>query len=186
MESIEFGREINYVPMAISAAIGVVVGIIVAIFTHSALLAVILGITVLVVCALLFARSLSDFYGYWEIDDESISEYNYQNFSVKFQSILMPFSEDQMTFKLTDIKELTVIVGKGMNAPSNILGGSFNAPKKIMFHLPTPYYLELKLRDGRTVNLDLSVDADDSEAIAYVIALICDRAGIEAGIVKQA
>jgi len=171
--------------MIISLVVGVVVGALIEIFSHQLMLAVILGVTALVVCALLFARSMTDFYGYWSIDDENIQSYNYQNFSVRFQSVLFPFSEDKDKFKLTDIKALEVVVGKEMNAPANILGGSFKAPQKIMFNLPTPYYLELSLKDGRTINLDLSADWDDTETIQYIIALICDKANIEAGIVKQ-
>lgn len=185
MDSIEFGRKINYVPMTISLAVGVIVGLVIAVFAHQALLAVILGITVIVICALIFAKSLSDLYGYWELTEEGIRCYDYLNFSVKFQSVLMPFSEDQMTFKYDDIKSLRVVVGREMNAPANILGGSFYAPKKIMFNLPTPYYLEIKLKDGREVNLDLSADWDDTETIEYVIAVICDRAEIGAEMVKQ-
>jgi len=185
MDSIAFGQKINSTPMIVSWVVGIVVGLLIAIFGHQMLLAVILGVTALVICALLFARSMADFYGYWSIDDEGISSHNYQNMSVRFQSVLFPFSEDKDEFKLTDIKALKIVVGKEMNAPANILGGSFNAPEKIMFHIPTPYYLELKLKDGRTVNLDLSADWDDTETIEYVIALICDRANIEAEIVKQ-
>jgi hypothetical protein len=44
MDSIEFGRKINYVPMTISLAVGVIVGLVIAVFAHQALLAVILGI----------------------------------------------------------------------------------------------------------------------------------------------
>ncbi|CAJ1182007.1 hypothetical protein CPR19088_GLDEOEPO_01561 [Companilactobacillus paralimentarius] len=185
MDKIEFGRKINYVPMTVSLVTGLVVGLLIYIFTKIVLLAVILGITALVIVALLYARSMTDFYGYWEVNDEGIRTYNYQNFSVRLQSVLLPFSESQFAFKFADIKSLTVVVGKGMNAPANILGGSFNAPKKIMFHLPTPYYLELKLNDGREVNLDLSADWDDSETIEYVIAVICSEAGIPAEIIKQ-
>ncbi|WP_119327436.1 hypothetical protein [Companilactobacillus musae] len=185
MESIDFGRKINYVPMTVSLIIGLLVGILVFVFSKQALLAVILGIAGLVVVALLFARSMTDFYGYWKVTDKGIESYNYQNFSVRFQSALLPFSEDPLKIKFQDIKGLTVIVGKDMNAPANILGGSFSAPKKIMFHLPTPYYLELKLKDGREINLDLSADWDDSETIEYVLAVICDQAGIGAEIVKQ-
>ncbi|MQS75786.1 hypothetical protein [Companilactobacillus halodurans] len=186
MESIEFGQKINYVPMAISWGIGLIIGLGIAFFTHLVLLAVILGVTFLVISGLVFARTLSDFYGYWEVDNNGIKSFDYQNFAVRFQSILMPFSEDQFIFKFSDIKALTVVVGKDMNAPANVLGGSFNAPKKIIFNLPTPYYLRVQLKDSREVNLDLSVDWEDSEAIQYVIAMICDKANIGADIVKQA
>lgn len=185
MESIDFGRKINYVPMTISLVVGLIVGGGIFIFAHQALLAVILGVTFLVITALIYAWVFSDFYGYWQLGETGIKDYNYQNFAVRFQSVLFPFSDDQIDFKYTDIKHLTVIVGKEMNAPANILGGSFNAPKKIMFNIPTPYYLELELKDSRTVNLDLSMDWEDSELIEYAIAVICDQAGIEAGIVKQ-
>lgn len=185
MDSIEFGRKINYVPMTVSLVVGLVVGVLVFVFTKVALLAVLLGIAALVIIALLYARSMNDFYGYWEINDEGIRSYDYQNLSIRLQSVLFPFSESQLDFKFKDIKSLTVVVGKEMNAPSNILGGSFNAPKKIMFHLPTPYYLELKLNDGRQINLDLSADWDDSETIEYVIAVICSEADIPAEIIKQ-
>lgn len=185
MESIGFGRKINYVPMIISLVVGIIVGLITLIFTHAALLAVILGVTGLVVSALLFAQSMSDFYGHWEINDKEIKARNYQNFAVRFQTVLIPFIEDEVKIKYSDIKALTVVVGKNMNAPANILGGSFYAPKKIMFHLPTPYYLNLKLKDGREANLDLSADWDDSETIEYIIALICSEAEIGAEIVKQ-
>jgi len=185
MDRIEFGQKINNVPMMISWGVGIIVGLLIAIFAHQVLIGVILGITVLVLCALLFTRSMADFYGHWSIDDKNIIFHNYQNFSIRFQSVLFPFGEDKDELQLTDIKALKVVVGKDMNAPANILGGSFNAPEKIMFHLPTPYYLEIQLKDGRTVNLDLSADWDDTETIEYVIALICDRADIEAGIVKQ-
>ena len=186
MDSIEFGRKINYTPMAISWGVGIVVGLLIGIFAQQWLMAVILGVTLIVVIALVFAKIFSDFYGYWEINDKGISSYNYQNFSVRVQSVLMPFSEDKQSFKFGDIKALTVIVGKEMNAPANILGGSFYAPKKIMFNLPTPYYMELKLKDGREVNLDLSADWDDSETIEYVLAVICTEAEIQPEILKQA
>jgi len=185
MNNIEFGQRINYTPMIVSLVVGIIVGAIIQIVTHQFMLAIILGIAALVICGLLFARSMTDFYGYWSIDDQGIKSHNYQNMSVRFQSVLFPFSDDKDEFKFTDIKSLEVVVGKEMNAPANVLGGSFKAPKKIMFHLPTPYYLDLKLNDGREVNLDLSADWDDTETIAYVIALICDKANIEAGIIKQ-
>lgn len=185
MDKIEFGRKVNYVPMTVSFVTGLVVGVLIFVFTKIMLLAVILGITALVVVALLFARSMSDFYGYWEINDEGIRSYDYLNFSIRLQSVLFPFSESQLDFKFKDIKSLTVVVGAEMNAPSNVLGGSFYAPKKIMFHLPTPYYLDLKLIDGRVVTLDLSADWDDTETIEYVIAVICSEADIPADIVKQ-
>lgn len=185
MDSIEFGRKINYVPMIVSWVVGILVGLVITVFTHQILLAVILGVTFLVITALIFAKTLSDFYGYWEVTNDGIRCYDYQNFGVKFQSVLMPFSEDKMSFKFVDVKSLRVIVGREMNAPANILGGSFYAPKKIMFNLPTPYYLEIKLKDGREVNLDLSADWDDTETIEYVIAIICDKAGIGAEMVKQ-
>ncbi|MFC6175709.1 hypothetical protein ACFQAV_02615 [Companilactobacillus huachuanensis] len=185
MDSIEFGRKINYVPMTVSLVVGLLVGILIFVFTKITLLAVLLGVTALVIAALLYARSMDDFYGYWEINDEGIKSYDYLNFSIRLQSVMFPFSESQLALKFNDIKGLTVVVGKEMNAPSNILGGSFNAPKKIMFHLPTPYYLELKLNDGRQVNLDLSADWDDTETIEYVIALICSEADIPAEIIKQ-
>lgn len=186
MESIEFGRKINNVPMYVSWGSGILVGILFFIFAKSVLLAVILGIAALVVVALIYARMLSDFYGYWEIDEKGIKYFDYQNFAVRFQSVLFPFSEGTTNFKFGDVKELNVIVGKEMNAPSNILGGSFYAPKKIMFHLPTPYYLDLKLVDGREVNLDLSADWDDTETIEYVLAVICTEAEIQPEILKQA
>jgi len=186
MNSIEFGRKISNTPMIISLVIGVLAGILVEVFTHQIYLAVILGITALVVVALFFAKSLSDMYGYWKIDAEEIKYFDYQNMSVRLQSVLLPFREETTEFKLKDIKSLTVVVGKDMNASANILGGSFNAPKKIMFHLPTPYYLDIKLRDGRQVNLDLSADYDDTETIEYVIGFICDQDDIKAQIVKQA
>lgn len=185
MESVDFGRKINYVPMYISWGAGILVGLLFFIFTKVALLSIILGITALVVVALIYAWMLADFYGYWELSETGIKYFNYQNFSVRFQSVLFPFSEATAEFKYTDVKKLTVVVGKDMNAPANILGGSFYAPKKIMFHLPTPYYLDLQLNDGREVNLDLSADWEDSEIIEYVIAIICSEADIEAGIVKQ-
>lgn len=185
MDSIGFGRKINYTPMLVSWAVGLIVGLLIFIFSHQWLLAVILGITFLVISALIFARSLSDFYGYWEVDDKGIKSHNYLNFSVRLQSVLFPFYEEQDKFEFKDIKSLTVVVGKEMNAPANILGGSFYAPKKIMFHLPTPYYLGLTLKDGRQINLDLSADWDDSETIEYIIALICSEAEIPADIVKQ-
>lgn len=186
MESIEFGRKINNVPMMVSWGGGILIGILLMIFTKVVLLAVILGITAVVVIALVYAWLLTGFYGYWEIDDKGIRSFDYQNFSIRFQSVLFPFSEDKNVIKYSDIAKLTVIVGKEMNAPSNILGGSFNAPKKIMFNLPTPYYIELQLKDGREIHLDLSADWDDTETIEYIIALICSEADIEAGIIKQA
>lgn len=185
MESIEFGRKINNVPMMVSWGGGILIGILLMIFTKVVLLAVILGITAVVVIALVYAWLLTGFYGYWEIDDKGIRSFDYQNFSIRFQSVLFPFSEDRNVIKYSDIAKLTVIVGKEMNAPSNILGGSFNAPKKIMFNLPTPYYIELQLKDSREIHLDLSADWDDTETIEYIIALICSEADIEAGIVKQ-
>ncbi|AUI72714.1 hypothetical protein COSHB9_21110 [Companilactobacillus alimentarius] len=186
MESIDFGRKINYVPMAISWGVGLIAGILIYIFTRQALLAVILGVAILVVVALVYAKTLSDFYGYWSIDDKGITSFNYQNFNVRFQSVLLTFSEDPLKIEFKNIKSLKVVVGKDMNAPANILGGSFNAPKRIMFHLPTPYYLELQLNDGREIYLDLSADWDDTQTIQYVIGLIMSKANIEASIVKQA
>ena len=85
MDSIEFGRKINYVPMTVSWVIGILVGLVITVFTHQILLAVILGVTFLVITALIFARTLSDFYGYWEVTDDGIRGYDYQNFGVKFQ-----------------------------------------------------------------------------------------------------
>ena len=185
MDKIEFGRKINYVPAIISCVIGIVVGIGIQIFTKLTLLAVILAITALVVVALLFTRSMYDFFGHWEIDSEGIQNTDYQNFGVRFQAVLFPFTESRVRFKFSDIKSMTVIVGKDMNAPSNILGGSFYAPKKIMFHLPTPYYMEVHLKDGRQVNLDLSADWDDTEVIGYIVDFIGSEAGIDVGMIKQ-
>lgn len=186
MESIGFGRQINYVPMSVSLGVGVVTGGLVVIFAHQWLLAVILGAAMLVVCAFLYARSMNDFYGYWEVTNDGVRYYNYQNMSIRLQSVLLPFSESPEQFKYQDVEALTVVVGKEMNAPSNILGGSFYAPKKIMFHLPTPYYLDVKLKDGREAYLDLSADWDDTETIEAVIAIIAVEANISPEIVKQA
>lgn len=185
-DSIQFGRKINNVPMIISLVIGLIVGILTFVFVKQILLAIILGITAIVVVALGYAKILSDFYGYWEINEKGIKYYDYQNFSIRFQSILFPFGERQMEFKYEDIKSLTVVVGKEMNAPANILGGSFNAVQKIMFHLPTPYYLDIRLKDSREVDLDLSADWDDSETIENVLTIICTEAKIQPEIVKQA
>ncbi|MFH5811797.1 hypothetical protein [Companilactobacillus sp. FL22-1] len=186
MDRIAFGRKINNVPMIVSLAIGLIIGIVVFIFTKLMLLAVILGAAAVVIVASLYARSMVDYYGYWDINEEEIRSFNYQNYSVRLQSVLFPFSESQESFKLTDIKSATVVVGQEMNAPANILGGSFNAPTKIMFHLPTPYYLDVSLQDGREAYLDLSADWDDSETIEYVINLISSEAEINVDMVKQA
>lgn len=152
----EFSRKLSLRPLIIGAIAGFIFGIAgwVIIGKQLALLLAVLvfGFVVLY----FYPNTLEKTYGYWKVDKDGIYFYNYKNWLAKIHAVLCPLSFETTRIKFNDIKSVRIVHGKHILNSSDILGGSLYAPEAIFTSLRTSYYLEVIMKDNKTIKLDLS------------------------------
>ncbi|MFC6176802.1 hypothetical protein ACFQAV_08105 [Companilactobacillus huachuanensis] len=133
-------------------------------------ISIMFGLLCLIVALALYVINLSDAYGYWQIDQAQIEYYDYSTAIKRFKAILIPFGRNQITINLNEITSASLVVGKKIQVPSNIKAAAASA--YLVYLYPSSYYLGLKLKDDREVDLDLSFDEVDKSKIEQMLQLL--------------
>lgn len=145
---IDFARRISLRPLFDSLVSGLVVGDFCLIaFSSRIYLGILLGISAFLIESLLiYPSNLAMLYGYWQMDPSGIYCYDYSTFLDKLHAIFLPSFEKQHQIKFEQIKSIAVY---SPNEISYLL-------KEPPTWIRRPYYLELTLKDGQRIRLDLS------------------------------
>ncbi|CAJ1176277.1 hypothetical protein LCR01_20100 [Companilactobacillus crustorum] len=179
-----FGRKINYLPLTICLIVSLIVGYMILLLSSQKITAVILGGVSLLIGLFICSLNLSNYYGYWKIDEAGIHYDNYPNSLRIVLSIIFPFLENQSTIAFNEIKSFAIVVGKNVRAPRGTFGGIFYHPDAVLERLPISYYLSVKLKNNHEIDLNLTNNIDDSE-IEKMLIILEKKTGQKPDLIKQ-
>lgn len=170
MREFTFGRKINYVPLVVSLAVGIIISVFFYTFAKEIGISILFGVLCFIVAVALYAVKLSDTYGYWKINQQQISYYDYKTMGRRIMAILLPLSSKQSVASLQQVDTASLVIGKKIQVPANIKAAAASA--YLVYFYPSGYYLGLKLKDSQEVDLDLSFDEMDNQKIEQMIQLL--------------
>jgi len=100
---------------------------------------------------------------------------------------LLPLTQKDTVIEFSEIKSFSVFAGKEIKAPEGILGGVFYgySPDTVLQRFPTAYYFSVVLNNGKQVDLDLSMNVDDTDKIEDAISLIGSKTGKRVQLIKE-
>lgn len=186
----KIGKKINYLPLTICLIIGIVISYLMYLVSRQVFISVLFGIIGLIVSILIYSLNLSNSYNYWQIDDREIQYNNYDTTAQKVQAIILPLATNRRTLKFSEISSIALVIGKGMEMTAGIgsegaIDASAYVVDSALQHFYSPYYLMLKLKDGRKVDLDLSKNKTDKANVERLIKEIELKTNLKAKLVKQ-
>ncbi|HIY93973.1 MAG TPA: hypothetical protein H9820_13650 [Candidatus Companilactobacillus pullicola] len=188
--SLSFGRKINYLPLLNSVLGGIIIGLFFFLLSQRVGIAILFGAVCLLVILMLYTLKIRDNLDQWQVDDRGIHYQDYSTTSKRIKAILLHGSSNEETVKFSDIKEFSIVTGKGMDLPKGI---GPDGPIDVAFYVvdstyqafSSPYYLSLKLAKGEDVDLDLSANAQDVAAVNKVIKKIEEKTNLQVKLEKQ-
>lgn len=146
---LSFARKINFEPLLLSAFFGIVISTIVySILPKYPSAWILCGVLAFILeSMLIYPRSLSNFYGYWKINDRGIYYYDYSTWEKRILAIFLPGHEKITELPFSDIKAFSVIDGKSIMNTQYPLGGALKAPlaRKIHYLVIETNNREIKL-----------------------------------------
>lgn len=181
-----FGRKISYRPMLISVFIGLIIGWFLYLIAKSLVVSILFGLISFIVAVGLYALNLTRSFGYWETTSTGIKYYDYSSASKSLKAILMPTGVDQKQLKFTDIAAVNLEVGTGYQIPEDVKAAYASAyvVQAVENKYSSPYYLNLELKSGIEVPLDLSMNAQDVDQIKQVLALVSSKTHTKIGLIE--
>ncbi|CAJ2233020.1 hypothetical protein [Companilactobacillus paralimentarius] len=188
--SLNFGRKMNYMPLIISLFGGIIIGFFFYLLSQKTLIAILFGIVCLIVIVMLYTLKTKDNLDQWGIDDRGIYYRDYSTTGKRIRAILLPNISNEETVKFSEIKDFSIVVGKGMDLPRGI---GPDGPIDVTFYVidsayqtfNSPYYLALKLDKGKDIDLDLSSNVKDVVAVNEVIRKIEEKTKLQVKLEKQ-
>jgi len=183
MRKFTFGRKISYVPLLISVIVGLAVGTFFFILSKQAVISVLFGLLCFIVALALYVINLSDAYGYWQIDAQHVEYYDYSSAVKRLKAIFLPFGGNQKWVALNQVADADLVIGKKMQVPANITAAAASA--YMVYYYPSSYYLSLRLKDDREIDLDLSFDETDKSKIEQMLQMLDSSSGITISLIEK-
>lgn len=182
-----FGRKISYRPMLISVFIGLIIGWFLYLIAKSLVVGILFGLISFIVVVGLYALNLTRSFGYWETTSTGIKYYDYGSAAKSFKAILMPFKVNQQQVDFTDVTAANLVVENGYQIPEVVKAASASAYviQAVEKNYTSPYYLDLELKSGAEVPLDLSMNAKETKQIKQVLETISSKTHTEIGLIQR-
>lgn len=159
-----FGRKIDYRPLIVCIISSILIVYCLSSFSNSIYIGVAFGILTFILGIALFSLRMDDLFGCWKVSNHRIEFMDYSASKKRILALLFPFHMKNREIEIKDINSILLFIGKDIKVPDNTLGGTyFNtySPEKILEHMSTPYYIELNMKNGEKIILDLSWDINN-------------------------
>ncbi|MFC6202067.1 hypothetical protein ACFP1L_09330 [Lactiplantibacillus nangangensis] len=158
-----FGRQISMRPLITSLVVGAAFMLVMLPFFSKIGLQYVLVVGIvafLLVSMLYFPQYLVLQYGFWQVTSQGIHYYRYNSWSDRVRAIFNPHATPQELLRFDQIKSVSVVVGHKIIESREIIGAPLMAyaPEFYLPWMRTARYLNLKLKNGEEVRLDLSWD----------------------------
>lgn len=157
----DFGRHISMKPLITSLIVGCMFMLVMLPFFSKIgfQYSLVVGIIAfLFVSSIYFPKYLALQYGFWQVTPQGISYYRYNRWSDRIRAIFNPHAVPQELLPFDQIQSVSVVVGHKIIESREIIGAPLMAyaPEFYLPWMRTARYLNLKLKNGEEIQLDLS------------------------------